>query len=719
MKYIKVLLLTLLISAGVKTYASHIIGGEIVYTCLGANQYQVTLILYRDCQSLTGFDNPAYMTIFTDAGDLVTNFPLYSPTITDVPAESDNPCLDAPDEICVEQAIYTTTITVPNSDQGYLLVYQRCCRNAGIVNITDPDNTGATYQQEIPPGADADCNNSPEFNDFPPTVICLDDPIIFDHSATDPDGDSLAYKFYWPYVGASPGDPAPPTASYPPYYGVDWVVGYDETYPLDALPAFAVNATTGLMTGTANAEGRYVVGVACEEYRDGVLLGTHIRDFQFNVVACTPLVVATFDVGDITFSDVTPDEEYLNCENFLVDFNNNSTGGTSYSWDFGDGATSTVEDPSHTYGDTGTYYVMLIVNPGFVCADTALGVIKLYNTLTADYSFNAGCSGTPVDFTDLSNSTEAGNIVDWDWNFGDGSTSTESDPDYEYGDGGTYSVTLTVTTDVGCESSITYDVLVESGPAVDFVVDDVCQNEFAVFNNLSTITTGTITDYLWDFGDGNTSTVEEPTYQYAAPGDYTVTLIVYSANGCSDTMMHDIHIGELPFADAGADASVGYLDTYTLNGSGVGSFTWEAIPPLNGLYDTISSIFVAKPTIELEQTTTFIVTVVSPDGCSETDTVVIYVIPETIVDVPNAFSPNGDGTNDEIFVITHDVGQLLEYSIYNRWGEQIFTTTDLGKGWNGQIEGEDAEMGTYVYVVRAIAIDGLSIQKQGNITLVR
>lgn len=719
MRYIKVLLLSLLISAGIQTYASHIIGGEIVYTCTGANSYQVTLILYRDCTSFTDFDNPAYITIFNDAGEFVSNFPLFTPSVTDVPAESDNPCLDAPDDICVEQAIYTANITVPNSDQGYLLVYQRCCRNAGIVNITDPDNTGATYQQEIPPGADADCNHSPEFNDFPPTVICLDDPIVFDHSATDPDGDSLAYKFYWPYIGASPLAPAPTIASDPPYDGVNWVGGYDETYPLDATPAFAINATTGIMTGTATSEGRYVVGVACEEYRDGVLLGTHIRDFQFNVVACTPLVVATYDVTDITFNDVTPDEVYLNCSDFLVDFNNFSTGGDSYFWDFGDGATSTEVNPSHTYGDTGTYYVMLIVNPGFVCADTAIGIISLYNTLTADYSFVAGCSGTPVEFTDLSNSTEAGDIINWDWNFGDGSTSTESDPAYEYGDGGTYSVVLTVETDKGCQSTVTYDVMVESGPAVDFVVDDVCQNEFAVFNNLSTIATGTITEYAWDFGDGNTSSEEEPSYQYAAPGDYTVTLIVFSANGCSDTMTHDIHIGELPFADAGPDGSVGYLDTYTLNGSGVGTFTWEAVPPLNGIYDTINNIFIANPTIELEQTTQFIVTVVSPDGCSETDTVVISVIPETIVDVPNAFSPNGDGINDEIFVITHDVSQLLEYSIYNRWGQQIFTTTDLGKGWNGKIEEEDAEMGTYVYVVRAIDIDGLSIQKQGNITLVR
>jgi gliding motility-associated-like protein len=459
--------------------------------------------------------------------------------------------------------------------------------------------------------------------------------------------------------------------------------------------------------------------VACEEYRDGVLLGTHIRDFQFNVVACTPLVIAQMEVGDITFDDTTPDDEYLNCEDFTVVFDNTSSGADSYLWDFGDGTTSTVIDPTHTYTDTGTYYVMLIANPGFVCADTAIGIIELYNTLTADYTFVAGCSGVPVVFDDQSVSTEAGDIITWDWNFGDGSTSDDQDPSYEYADGGVYDVVLTVETDKGCVSSVTYEVLVESGPAVDFVADDVCLDEEANFNNLTTIATGTITGYEWDFGDGGSSTEEEPSYQYTTAGTYEVTLIAYSANGCTDTMTHTITIGELPYADAGPDETVEYLETYTLNGSGNGTFTWLASPPLNGVYDTISNIAIANPWVELEVTTTFYLTVVSPDGCVGIDTVTIFVEPKTIINVPNAFSPNGDGINDEILVITHDVSELLEYSIYNRWGEQIFTTTDLGKGWNGQVEGEDADIGTYVYIVRAIGFDDVERLVRGNITLVR
>ncbi len=719
MKILRILLLVSLFVFTAEAKASHIIGGEISYVCLGGDSYQVTLTLYRDCTSFTPFDDPAYMTVFYQDGTYFSGFPLYSPSITSVPTVSDNPCLDAPDDICVEQAIYTAIVSLPASEIGYLLVYQRCCRNAGIVNIELPDDTGATYTQEVPPTPDAECNNSPTYNDFPPTVICMTDPIVFDHSATDIDGDSLVYDFYWPYEGASPLVPAPVTASPPPYAGVMWVAGYSETYPIDALPALAIDPETGLMTGTATAEGRYVVGVRVKEYRDGVWLGDHIRDFQFNITACTPLVVAQYEIDDLVFNDTDPDTSYLNCEDFTVTFDNFSTGGTEFYWDFGDGSTSTLEDPVHTYADTGTYYVTLIVNPGFICADTAVAIVKLYNTLTGDFSFVAGCSGTPVVFTDNSTSTEAGEIINWDWNFGDGATSGLENPEHEYADGGTYTVILTVTTDKGCQSTIMYDVDVTPGPDVDFDVEDVCQNFPAEFDNLTTIGAGTIDTYEWDFGDGTTSSEVDPSHNYAAPGTYTVTLIVTATNGCADTAVYDVTIGELPFADAGENDTIEYLQTYTLNGSGVGTFVWLPMNPII-FPANIDNLTIEDPTIELTETTTFYLTVTSPDGCTETDSVTIYVTPKTIIDVPTAFSPNEDGVNDIIIVQNHEVGELLEFSIFNRWGQLVFTTSDINVGWNGKYEdGTEADMGTYVYLVRANGLGGEYFQLHGNITLVR
>ena len=709
MKSLRTLLAFLILfMAGLSVRASHIIGGEIYYECTGPNTYTVTLVLYRDCTSFTGFDNPAYLGIYDEDGNLVENVPMSPPDIIDIPIEVDNPCLVVPPGLCIEQAIYVEEITLPDDGQTYDLVYQRCCRNAGIVNIEIPDDTGSTYWQQIPPGEDAECNNSPVFNNYPPSVICVSDPINFDHSATDPDGDSLAYKFYTPYAGASPFDPAPSPPPPPPYDPVDWETGYDITYPIDASPAFAIDLNTGLLTGTATDEGRYVFGVVVEEWRDGVLLGEHIRDFQFNVELCEPTIEAVLGVeGSIV------DDYFLDCTDFTINFNNFSSGADDYLWLFGDGTTSTAFEPVHVYPDTGVYTVSLICNPGFVCADTFSSDIWIYNTLTADFDYNAGCSGEAVVFTDASVSTEAGVIDSWSWDFGDGSSSSEADPEHSYSEGGTYPVSLTVTTDKGCTSTVLLNVDLLSGPTADFDYDDICLNETAMFEDGTTNPGGVVlTDWFWDFGDGNTSTDQNPDYNYSEPGTYDVTLIVTTNNNCEDTIVQTIIIGELPFPEAGPNDTINYLDYYTLQGAGNGTFSWTPA----GL---VSDPNIATPEIRPVETVTYYLTVTSPDGCTAVDSVTIYVEDITIVNVPNAFTPNDDGINDLFFVLNYAVAEFYEFSIYNRWGQQLFSTNDITIGWDGKYEGKDQDVGAYVYLIRAKDISGEQIQLQGTFMLIR
>lgn len=684
------------------SFATHIIGGEMIVTCVGDSTFQIKLILYRDCTSGTAFDDPICVGIFDSDGDLYTSINISSPDITSIEIVSPDPCITIPPGLCVEQAIYEAEYTLPSSTETYSIVYQRCCRNAGIVNIIDPESAGASYVAEIPAVSEHGCNSSPYFNNYPPTALCVGSPINFDHSATDPDDDSLAYKFYTPFEGGDALNPAPcPPLAPEDFDEIDWETGYDIDYPIDASPILTIDPATGFLTGTPTAEGRYVVGIAVEEWRDEVLLSTHYRDFQFNIQTCIPTTLASTA------------EYILNCEDYSITFENFSEGADFYLWDFGDGTTSEEFEPTHVYADTGTYYVTLIANPGFDCADTFVAEIQVYNTLTADYEFSAGCSGEPVVFNDESISTGAGDIISWAWDFGDGGTSFIQNPEHSYDVGGIYVVTLTVTTDKGCESTISFDVDLLSGPDAEFSYSDVCQNETAEFENETTIPTGvTIEEYAWSFGDGNIDDAENPEHNYDAPGDYDVTLIVTSANGCKDTVIHTIHIGELPFANAGADDTVAYLEEYTLNGSGNGTFQWNP-------FVLVSDAFIANPEIRPAATFTYILEVTSPDGCVGYDSVTIFVIDRTIVELPNAFSPNGDGINDEIFILNHSVSKLLEYSIYNRWGQQVFTTTDLNAGWDGTINGKEAELGTYAFVIRAIDLSGSELLKNGNITLVR
>jgi gliding motility-associated-like protein len=663
------------------------------------------------------FDNPACIGIFDQDGDLIETINVYDPDITDIDIVSPDPCLEIPPDICVEQAVYIFEYTFSSSVESFSVIYQRCCRNAGIVNIESPDEVGSTYLADIVPIETYACNNSPYFNNYPPIAICVGNPIDFDHSATDPDGDSLAYKFYTPFIGGDASfmaAPCPPDGPDDLDY-VDWESGYDDDYFFDADPVLAIDPVTGFLTGTPTDEGRYVVGIAVEEWRDGILLSTHYRDFQFNVQICEPSVLADIEL-DPSFIEIGVDT-FLNCFDLSVSFENLSDGASEYYWDFGvEGIisdTSNLFEPTYTYPDTGVYTVMLIANPGTECGDTTFITVNLYYILAADFDFTAFCSGDAVEFYDASTSTFAGEIDTWDWDFGDSGFSSDQNPEHDYSIGGIYNVTLTVETDKGCIDEITLPVNLLSGPDADFTFDDVCQNIEAAFDNTTTFPSDvTINSYSWSFGDGETSGEENPAHYYDAPGSYNVTLIATSTNGCSDTITQTIEIGELPYANAGEDVILTYLENYTLNGSGVGTYYWTPVI-------WVSDPTVANPNVQLPYTTTFVLQVTSPDGCIGYDTVTIFIEDITVAEVPNAFTPNGDGLNDGIFVLNHSVALLLEYSIYNRWGEQIFTTTDLTVGWDGTTNGREAEMGTYVYVLRYIDLNDQTQVKAGNITLVR
>ncbi|HIF14415.1 MAG TPA: hypothetical protein EYQ86_03435 [Bacteroidetes bacterium] len=219
--------------------AYHLVGGELTYECLTNNNYMVKLKIYRDCNctNCAEFDNPAYVFIYDNSNNLVQTLSIPFPGSTQLPVYINNPCLAFPPDICVEEAIYAAQVYLPNISGGYHLVHQRCCRNSTILNITAPNTFGSTYYAQIPDPGLGFCNSDPYYNNFPPIALCVGDTLIFDHSATDIDGDSLVYSLCAPYSGASqsnpqpgPGSPAPP----PPFGYVNFVAPYSATAPFNA-----------------------------------------------------------------------------------------------------------------------------------------------------------------------------------------------------------------------------------------------------------------------------------------------------------------------------------------------------------------------------------------------------------------------------------------------------------------------------------------------------
>lgn len=369
----------LLIGLNTTLSATHIVGGEITYRCLGNNTYEITLTVYRDCQNgIPNFDNPAILGIYEEGSDnvLIKKIELsYNAFSNDtLPIILNNPCLTVPPDVCVHKATYITTTILPFNPNGYILVYQRCCRNKLIRNLPDPLNTGISFVAEISAESQMVCNKGATFDNWPPVAICVHQPIDFDHSASDGDGDSLAYRLCTPNNGPDSLRPAPNPPTAPPYPELLWL---DPPYNLSNIlggDPLTIDPFTGFMTGVPSTIGNFVVGVCVDEFRNGVLLSTTRRDFQYNVADC----------GEPNAAFFLPE---ILCDTLTIQFENKSTNSNLFrwyfDWDNDLSQTSNSFSPSHIYPDTGFYTVALIAAPGFPCADTFFQQIHVLETVGA------------------------------------------------------------------------------------------------------------------------------------------------------------------------------------------------------------------------------------------------------------------------------------------------------------------------------------------------
>ena len=249
---------------------------------------------------------------------------------------------------------------------------------------------------------------------------------------------------------------------------------------------------------------------------------------------------------------------------------------TSRSWDFGDTNTSTAQNPTHTYAAAGTYSVQLIVTDDLGAMDTTsqdVTVSAANVDPVASYTFTT--TDLTANFTDTS--TDEGTITAWSWDFGDTNTSTAQNPTHVYGAAGTYAVQLIVTDDLGAMDTTSQDVTVTApngDPVAGFTV--VTNELVATFTDTST-DDGTVSSWSWDFGDTNTSTDQNPEHTYAAPGTYSVQLIVTDDLGAADTTSQDVTVEQAPvagFTFVATDLTVDFTDAST-DDSLIVAWAWE------------------------------------------------------------------------------------------------------------------------------------------------
>lgn len=349
------------------------------------------------------------------------------------------------------------------------------------------------------------------------------------------------------------------------------------------------------------------------------------------------------------------------CINVPTDFSDQSYVPSSqiiaWNWDFGDPAsggnnTSSLQHPSHTYTATGQYFVRLIVTDDDFCTDTIIKSVDVYNAPEAGFSFDMYCHHDTTVFYDLSTEGDAP-ITDWYWEFGDGSTQNYSAytgaVHHNYINSGQYQVSLTVTDTNGCSNSLSQAVTIFALPTALFSFEQLCVNNPTIFTDYSSGAGANITSWYWDFGDPvsgalNYSTLQNPSHQYASPGNYPVTLTVTNSNGCENSSTQIVTIGPAPVADFMVDSvCLGYSsyfqDLSYAVGENIISWYWEFGDGTSSLLQFPSHTYVDAGTYYVS------LTVETQNGCIDNTVkpVIVHELPVADFEyaVPNC---HGDST---------------------------------------------------------------------------
>ncbi len=430
-------------------------------------------------------------------------------------------------------------------------------------------------------------------------------------------------------------------------------------------------------------------------------------DTAKTVVGVAPLPDISFNANDA-------------CLGVPISFINNTTlsgGGTLfYQWSFGDSTSSTTGSPLHTYSGYGHYQVLLIATTSYGCVDTAIVPIKVHPDPVAAFSNSSVCENSSALFAD-SSFIPSDIIQSWSWNFGDNSGSIGQQSTHMYISHGLFQVQLTVVSNFGCADSVTHPQRIFPLPVPAFSGENKCLGDSIQFHNLTTISSGSVREWSWNFGDNFFSNLFSPAHLYHHPGSYNVGLSVVSDSGCiTSVILPSAVVFQLPEAAFTPNvteveevfAFVNFINQSSIDSAsfwsfGDGAFSSEFSP--GHLYHETGAF-------EIQ------LIVVDQNGCRDTAYSEINVKPATSLFIPNAFSPNGDRVNDTFHA--YFVNKVsVTTQIFDRWGKKIYEWSDLNGSWDGTVDGSQAQSDVYVYRLESIDIFGVKEVRIGYVTLVR
>ncbi len=395
---------------------------------------------------------------------------------------------------------------------------------------------------------------------------------------------------------------------------------------------------------------------------------------------------------------------------------------TSWSWNFNDGNTSNVQNPKHTYIKPGAYLVKLTVQTGLGCIDTISKKIIVYSDPKASFTSNVSCWGDSTNFINTSNPIDGSIIKSW-WDFDDGTTSTVLNPNHILSTKkDSFNVKLVIVTSHGCIDTITQVVKTYPIPKFKFAAEITsgCNPFTATFHDTSTVAGGTIVNWLWNFGDKSLTYKNHPSHTYTAEGKFFVALTITSSYGCriTDTLKYPIMVYPKPvaaFTTTPKEASM-YEPTIKFidESEDATMWDWDLGDKTSSTDQNLSHTYA--------DTGTFVITQIAINqyGCGDTIQHSIRINGEPTIFIPNAFTPDGNGLNDIFLPKMYGVREF-NMSIYDRFGNLIFTSVDTEIGWNGKVNGSGETVKDDVYIYKIYVRDLLGNPKtyKGKVVVIK
>ena len=390
---------------------------------------------------------------------------------------------------------------------------------------------------------------------------------------------------------------------------------------------------------------------------------------------------------------------------------------TAIQWLFNNTPITGETNHSYTATQAGSYRAKFVQ---IGCLDTTRAVPLIdhpYPTAVYSISKDSQCV-TNNSFTFINGSSITGtDSLLYLWKFGDGSTSQIKSPVKKYIQTGKFPVDLIVSSDKGCADTASNFVTVFPNITPGFTWNTPCTNVPTHFINQTNENGSVLVNYLWDLGNGTTSTLKEPIpFSYAAAGVYKVTLSAASL-GCEtapQSIDHTIEVFDPLPGVRYRDVTIPVNYTakiYARGGVGI-VYNWIPSTQLSNIH-TYSPYFYAANDVK------YLVEISDRHNCITTDTLQVYVLKKKGFYMPNAFTPNKDGQNDDIMPWLVDMKSLRRFSIYNRFGNLLFSTEKDGQGWDGTYKGVAVEAGSYVWLLQYVDTDGQLKMEKGSLMLVR